>query len=116
MEKIQRCTYNRYALLAFVAGVGFVVLLMIGLEGCQFASNDDPLPRLLVVIDMPSDVGILTTHSVIHPDGLAYVVNKGGTIAVLDGPRLVKLIFWMVSVAAEVPPPTTVTCGFIPSI
>jgi hypothetical protein len=91
---MQRHTCSWYALVAFVAGVGFVVLLMIGLGGCQPVSDDDPLPRLLAVIEMPSDVGILTARSVIHPNGLAYVVNKGGTIAVLDGPRLVKLISW----------------------
>ncbi len=94
MKEMQRRICNRCALLAFAAGVGFAVLLMIGLGACQSASNDDPLPHLLAVIDMPSDVGILTTRSVIHPNGLAYIVNKGGTIAVLDGPRLVKLIPW----------------------
>jgi DNA-binding beta-propeller fold protein YncE len=74
--------------------ISFVILLIIGLGGCQSASNDDSLPHLLTVIEMPSDVGIMTDRSVIHPNGLAYVVNGGGTIAVLDGPRLVKLISW----------------------
>ncbi len=94
MEKIQRHTYSRYALLAFAAGVGCVVLLMIGLGGCQPVSSDNQLPHLLTVIEMPLDGGILTARSVIHPNGLAYVVNEGGTIAVLDGPKLVKLIPW----------------------
>ncbi len=74
--------------------MGFVALLMVGLGVCQPVSNNDSLPRLLTIIEMPSDVGILTGRSVIHPNGLAYVVNEGGTIAVLDGPNLVKLIPW----------------------
>ncbi len=38
--------------------------------------------------------GILTARIVVHPNGFAYAVNEGGSIAVLDGPKLIKLIPW----------------------
>jgi len=95
VEEIRRRTHDRYALLALVAGVGLVVLLLIGLAACRPVSSGDPLPHLLAVIEMPSTrEGILTSRAVVHPNGFAYVVNEGGSIAVIDGPKLIKLLPW----------------------
>jgi len=74
-----------------------VVLLLLILAGtlvsCQ-ANATDTLPRLLAVLPMPSPHGEGTAYGVTHPNGWAYIVNQGGSIAILDGPRLVKLLPW----------------------
>ncbi len=74
-----------------------VVLLVFGLVGalasCQ-AQAPDALPRLLIVLPMPSPHGEATAYGVAHPNGWVYIVNQGGSIAILDGPRLVTLLPW----------------------
>lgn len=95
MNTSPKCVSNCWHLCtSYGIGLGWLTLLLLGLGACQPAFDNTVLPRLLTVIEMPSDVGILTGEVVVHPNGLAYVVNEGGTIAVLDGPRLVKLIPW----------------------
>ncbi len=74
-----------------------VVLLLLTLAGvlvsCQVDAMD-ALPRPLAVLPMPSPLGEGTAYGVAHPNGWAYIVNQGGSIAILDGPRLVKLLPW----------------------
>lgn len=64
-----------------------------GLAGCQ-ANASDALPRPLAVLPMPGPLGYGTANGVAHPDGWAYIVNEAGSIAVLDGSRLVALLPW----------------------
>lgn len=74
-----------------------MVLLLLVLAGalvsCQ-ANATDALPRPLAVLPMPSPLGEGTAYGVAHPNGWAYIVNQGGSIAILDGPRLVTLLPW----------------------
>lgn len=96
----QRASRTKNAPIVLGVGAFFIALLMQGLSACRPLSDSDQTPHLLAVIEMPSDMGIMTCHVVVHPNGLAYVVNGGGTVAVLDGPQLVKLIPWPGEVVA----------------
>ncbi|NOZ72808.1 MAG: hypothetical protein GXP38_13010, partial [Chloroflexi bacterium] len=76
---------------AFVVGFALLAFLAWSLTACQ-ASGQETLPRLLTVIEMPNDIGGGTARGITHPSGWAYIINDAGSIAVLDGPRLVKLL------------------------
>jgi DNA-binding beta-propeller fold protein YncE len=78
---------------AFVLAFTLLILLAWSLTACQ-GPGREALPRLLAVIEMPNDVGGGTARGVVHPSGWAYIVNDAGSIAVVDGPRLIKLMPW----------------------
>ena len=75
---------------AFVVGFALLAFLAWSLSACR-ASGQEALPRLLAVIEMPPGIG-LTAQGVIHPNGKAYILNQSGSIAVLNGPRLITII------------------------
>ena len=81
----------RQVSIAFGVGASLLAFLLLGLASCG-ASGQEALPRFLAVIEMPSDIGIGTFRGIIHPNGLAYIANSAGSIAILDGPKMVEFL------------------------
>ncbi len=81
--------------LSLTLSVGAILLtfLLFGLVSCG-ASSQKALPRFLAVIEMPDKTGYGTYRGVVHPNGLAFIANNAGSIAVLDGPKLEEIIPW----------------------
>lgn len=81
--------------LGVVLAMATLLLLVLAgaLAGCQAYATEE-LPRLLAVLPMPGPLGYGTANGVVHPNGWAYIVNQSGSIAILDGPQLVKLLPW----------------------
>ena len=76
----------------FILAFSLLGLLSWSLTACQ-ASGRKVLPQLLAVIEMPDDIGGGTARGVINPtNGWAYIINEAGSIAILDGPELVKVM------------------------
>lgn len=78
---------------SLLAAVLLLLVLVGALVSCQ-ANAADALPRLLAVLPMPSPLGEGTAKGVIHPNGRVYIANEAGSIAILDGTRLVALLPW----------------------
>lgn len=78
---------------SLLAAVLLLLVLAGALVSCQ-TNATDALPRPLAVLPMPSPHGEGTAYGAVHPNGWAYIVNQGGSIAVLDGPQLVTLLPW----------------------
>lgn len=85
---------NRYLFLPLSTSLCLIFALTFILSACQAVpASDERLPHLLAVIEIPPGIG-LTSQGVVHPDGPAYIMNKSGAVAVLDGPQLVTMITW----------------------
>ncbi len=69
-------------------------LLIFTLGSCKAMGTlslfEQRVPQLLQVIDLPDEAG--TRQIAVIPGGYAYILNRSGSIAVLDGPKLVKKI------------------------
>ncbi len=79
--------------IAFSMVASLLAFLLLGLVSCG-ASSKESLPRFLAVIEMPDETGYSTYRGVIHPNGLTYIANNAGSIAVFDGPKLLEILPW----------------------
>lgn len=70
-----------------------LVILLLGLASCG-TSGQKALPRFLAVIEMPDKTGYGTYRGVVSLNGLAYIANSEGSIALFDGPEMTMLLPW----------------------